>query len=143
MNLWSAVVPTAVNFGWICVAASVNTFVVITKYVGSPGVVYSYPVVTVTLGALLLCVLSIIISIVSIRTLSASLAFTIVWAFNGVRIMQATLSYVALAATAGMVVCSFAGVLALALPYFPGCAAKLSCGAQSIDTEDGAKYTAA
>jgi hypothetical protein len=136
VNLWITSIPTAINFGWLCVAVCVNTSIAVTKHAGTPGATYTYPTVSVTVGAVLLYLLSLIIAIVAVRTQSASLAFAVVWGVNGVRARQVGVVMVQQAAATGMVLCALAGAIALILPNFPTAAEKLTCGLQSLHDDD-------
>lgn len=130
--LWTAVIPTAVNFGWICVASSVNLFTCITLYAGvESGAVYIYPNWAINAGVVVLVVLTIVASILSLRQLSAALAFTVVWSMSGVAAAATTapLSTVLLVARFSSYWMAAVGVMALLLPYFPSAAQKVSCGA--------------
>ena len=126
LHLWSAVIPTAVNFGWIVVASSVNALTAVTRYAGTPGVAYTFPAFTTQLGAVVLGLITVVLSSLAIRMMSASLAFTFVWAFMGVASFHTGIDHTV--ALIGVACFAVVGTVVLALPFAAPELAKKAAG---------------
>lgn len=139
---WAAIVPTAVNLGWVTVASAVNTFVVITRYGGEPGETaedpYTPPEAEGPAGAVLLAVATLFVVLAASRFTSASLAGAVAWGMMGVHSNgdRGTDAIHAVALTS-FIVLVITGVVAIVAPVSQRVLGLMSCGwSRKIDSYD-------